>query len=61
MEDLNFDDDAGHETRERRYVKTESRGGSGRASKPRSTKWRDIEQLKEQRQLERQLEDVFFQ
>ena len=59
MEDLNFDDQETHQPiRDRRYVKVNSKS-SAPASKPRSTKWRDIEQLQEQRQLERQLQDIF--
>ena len=60
MEDLNFDDE---DTRtpicDRSYVKTDTKKQGQRASKPRSLKWRDIELLNEQRQLQRQLQDVY--
>ena len=60
MEDLNFDDE---DTRtpicDRSYVKTDTKRQSQRASQPRALKWRDIELLNEQRQLQRQLQDVF--
>ena len=62
MEDLNFNEDDMREPVRSRshYTKPEVKDGDNNGKRSRPSKWRDIELLNEQRQLQRQLQDLYF-